>query len=484
MNQKWIALVLAAVLAACLAVPAMAAESVYSDVPAEASYASAVEYCRTHGLMNGTGDGKFSPQSPLTRAQTVTVLYRLSGSPEVSFESGLTDVPDWCADAVAWAERRGILTGYADGTFHPAEPVTRQQVTAFLWRMAGRPTSESATFKDNWAIASYAREAISWARATGVISGYADGAFHPLAPMSRANMARILMNYDQRNHVEMSYLNELSVLCAPSGIAAAEDGSILVTDTYNKAVWMIKDGVSTRYAGAESEADVYGEPVGGAHDSSLSASLFRQPWAIAPFLGGWAVTDTTNASIRLLLPGGVQTLNPSGAEFQYPTGLAADAEGNLYVADTYAGTIYKITAGGKMSEAATGLNDPTGLCWKNGTLYVAETGANRIVKISGGTTATVAGSGEADLVDGAAAQAAFSAPQGVAVDDDGTVYVADTVNSAVRRIQGGAVDTLVVENKEEMETIALYPRGLLLKDEDLYVCDNFARKVFRISLGS
>ncbi len=108
---------------------------------------------------------------------------------------------------------------------------------------------------------------------------------------------------------------------------------------------------------------------------------------------------------------------------------------------------------------------------------MAESGGNRILKITEGQAEVVAGNGTAGNVDGAAAQAQFLGPQGVAVSDDGTIYVSDTGNSAVKKIQNGMVTTVIACNQQEMEPYPVAPRGLMLKDNQLYVCDNFSWKV-------
>ncbi len=281
----------------------------------------------------------------------------------------------------------------------------------------------------------------------------------------------------------------MDVICAPSGIAAAEDGSFFVTDTYNKVIWKVTDGVSVVYAGARSAEDLYGEPVGGYNDSSLDQAYFKEPWAIAPFLNGYAVSDSANNVVRLITDQSARTatgkpeagfVNGRGiaASFDRPTGLATDGEGNLYIADTNNSCIRKVTTNGDVSTYAGGLSEPTGLCWQNGSLYVAESGANRILKITGGAAEIVAGSGQEGNQDGEAAQASFSSPQGVAVSSDGIIYVSDTGNGAVRKIQDGAVTTMIASSPQNMESYPIAPAGLLIRDGQLLVCDNFSKKVF------
>lgn len=285
--------------------------------------------------------------------------------------------------------------------------------------------------------------------------------------------------------------NALNVVCAPSGILAAADGSILVTDTYNKQVISIRDGVSTVYAGKTGVQDIYGESVGGYHDGKNTECLFSEPWAIAPFKDGYAVSDTGNNVIRLVLPTetktftgrklpGYQDGDCAIASFNDPTGLAFDGKETLYVADTGNGAIRMVTSYGKVSTLMGNLSEPTGLCYKNGSLYVAESGANRVLKITDGTVTEVYGSGTEGYADGAQDQAQFSCPQGVAVADDGTVYISDTGNSAVRKVSGKTVTTVFLSDPSSLERTLVSPRGLLAAGDRLYVCDNFSRKILII----
>jgi len=291
----------------------------------------------------------------------------------------------------------------------------------------------------------------------------------------------------------LAVYSAMDIMCAPSGIAQDQDGSLLVTDTYNKQVWRVLDRSSENYAGGETVLDLYGQPVGGYNDAGREGSFFKEPWAIAPFLDGWAVSDTENNVVRLIQPDGVRTLNGAtneelkvtdlGVTFDHPTGLATDGEGNLYVSDTFNGAVRMITPKGGVSTVAQGLSDPTGLCWQDGVLYIAETGANRIVKLQGGRIVRVAGSGAAALTDGAAETAAFDAPQGVAVGSDGSIYVSDTGSGAVRKIARGAVTTLTARDPEQADSGLTSPTGLLVQDDKLYICDAFVRKVFVYQLG-
>ena len=178
-------LFLAAVLCMGLSVPASDAveDTGFSYVAAGAWYAEAVEYCVDNGLMSGTSATTFSPGAAMSRAMLATVLYREAGSPAVTGSAAFTDVADgsWYAAPAAWAFQNGIISGYGNGRFGSNDPVTREQITAILWRAEGSPDAEAgADFADEDQIASYASAAVDWARASGIMNGKENDRFDPL----------------------------------------------------------------------------------------------------------------------------------------------------------------------------------------------------------------------------------------------------------------------------------------------------------------
>lgn len=262
----------------------------------------------------------------------------------------------------------------------------------------------------------------------------------------------------------------------PSGIAADGDG-ILFTDLFGRVIWRLDGGAAARFAGRIMPAGADGTPAAVYTDGSRDEAGFAEPWAIVRFMEGWAVSDAGADAIRYIDENGVYTLAGAEAHFDRPTGLACDGE-NLYIADTGSGSIRKMTPEGKLSEYASGLDQPTGLCWADGVLYAAETGKNRIVRIAGGKTETVSGIAEpaeedevylGGYADGPVAAARFDAPQGVAADADGNIYVADTNNSAVRLIKDGRVYTIAPAADGSVSPVK--PRGLLISDGTVYVTD-------------
>lgn len=197
------AVLTASALALALSATAFAAveDTGFSDVAADAWYGEAVMYCRDNGLMNGTSQTTFTPDATMTRAQLCAVFYRMAGSPEVSGADAFADTPAgaWYEDAILWAGQNGIMSGYTAASFGPNDPVTRAQIAAILWRYAGQPDSDAAeNYTDETSIPSWADTAVDWAQASGTITGMADGSFQPNGRATRAQVAVILMRYDSR----------------------------------------------------------------------------------------------------------------------------------------------------------------------------------------------------------------------------------------------------------------------------------------------
>lgn len=496
-SRKTQALILVLVLVLCPLAEARAAGAGFDDVPENAWYAEAVLYCRDTGLMGGTGAGTFSPDAAMTRAMLCTVLHRAAGAPPAENPSPFPDAApeSWYGTAAAWGAEKGLVNGYDDGLFRPGGPVSREQLAAILWRAAGSPAAQAGEdYADETDIAPWASAAVDWARETGVLSGTGENRFQPKGFATRAQAAQVLMNYTLLPGTQ-SVVSAIDVLCQPRDIVPLEEGGFLVSDGYYKVVWQVKAGVSSVYAGNPQVVEGPWGPVGGYNDAPLDQSLFQDPWAMAPFLGGWAVSDPANGAVRLVLPEGVQTLNCStrenlpqsamGVAFQRPTGLAADGEGNLYIADTEAGAVRRVTPQGQLTTLAKGLAEPTGLCWLEGALYAAETSAHRVVRIApDGAVSTAAGTGEAAFLDGPAAEAALSSPQALTAGPDGTLYIADMGSSAIRCLKDGQVTTLTIRDMASTESFfPISPAGMMVYGRRLFVCDSFSRKVVTIALG-
>lgn len=115
------------------------AYAAFDDIPADADYAEAVDWCVEQGLMVGTGDSEFSPDATLTRAMVATVLYRAAGEPTVSGTPAFddTEADTWYSNAVIWANQNGIVMGYGDGLFGTEDPITVEQLDILIRRYNG-----------------------------------------------------------------------------------------------------------------------------------------------------------------------------------------------------------------------------------------------------------------------------------------------------------------------------------------------------------
>ena len=176
----------------------------FTDVPSDAWYAAGVDYVVAKKLMNGVGNGRFAPDSPLTRGQIVTILYRLAGSPDPGAGSSyFRDIPDgqWYTKAVIWAAGQDIVYGYRDGRFHPDREITRQELVTILYRYCGaKPGKASALrrFPDKDEVSDYALDAMRWAVGEGLIKGIKTDKGDYLSPNSgttRAQFAVILQRW-------------------------------------------------------------------------------------------------------------------------------------------------------------------------------------------------------------------------------------------------------------------------------------------------
>lgn len=177
----------------------------FVDVPENIWYYPAVQYAVSNKLMNGIGNQKFDPEGAMTRAMLVTVLWRYAGEPRQGSNS-FTDVPNglWYSDAVAWAAHNGIVSGIGNNRFDPDGKITREQMATILFRYSnslGMITSDRAglgSFPDGGKVSGYAKDALSWAVAEGLITGSASGGkvyLEPQGNATRAQVATILMRY-------------------------------------------------------------------------------------------------------------------------------------------------------------------------------------------------------------------------------------------------------------------------------------------------
>lgn len=177
-----------------------AAGGTFTDVPATHWAAGAVAFVSSQGLLQGTGASAFAPGQPMTRAMLVTALWREAGSPVVNYAMDFDDVDEdqWYTEAVRWAASEGIVTGTGKG-FSPDAALTRESLAAILFRYAGgqADADQLGSYADGAGVSAWAREAMNWAVAQGLITGKSGGRLDPGGTASRAEVSAILMRYVQ-----------------------------------------------------------------------------------------------------------------------------------------------------------------------------------------------------------------------------------------------------------------------------------------------
>ena len=175
----------------------------FTDVEENGWYHTGVDFMVKNGFMNGVADDAFDVDGNLTRAQLVTILYRIAGEPESTATNPFADVADgqWYTNAVIWAAENGIVKGVNTTTFAPNDQITREQIATILFRYAKAEKVEGklAGFPDAEMVSDYAADAMAWAVEQGLINGISesDGKTY-LAPQetaTRAQIAVILMRY-------------------------------------------------------------------------------------------------------------------------------------------------------------------------------------------------------------------------------------------------------------------------------------------------
>ena len=165
---------------------------------------ASVERAAELGLVTGYSDGTFRPDTHVTRAQFVLMLWRMCGKPAAAKAASFADASaDWYQDALSWAVENGYVNGLSDTRFGPDAPITRQQAMAILFRLNGGQSGTELTltgiyeqtFADSTTIASWAKDATWWAVYHELVSGVGGSRIAPEANASRAQIAAILLRY-------------------------------------------------------------------------------------------------------------------------------------------------------------------------------------------------------------------------------------------------------------------------------------------------
>ena len=181
----------------------------FTDVTKNWAYPG-IQYCVTHGIMGGMGNGTFAPTGTTTRAQIVQILYNLEGTPAVSGTTPFTDLTaNWYKPAILWAYQNNVVAGTSPTTFDPEGPVTREQIAVILTQYMFHvlkmnrtwTPADLSTFPDGANVSGWAKEAMQDAVALGLINGTKapDGLVYldPQGSAARQQVATILMNFCQ-----------------------------------------------------------------------------------------------------------------------------------------------------------------------------------------------------------------------------------------------------------------------------------------------
>lgn len=152
------------------------------------------------GLINGMGFGVFAPYKTATRAQATKILWVMGGSHQAQELTSFPDVGlmEWYAPPIAWAKENKVVNGYADGSFGPNDPITRQDLVVLLYRWSGEKQEDLSAitqFTDELHVSLYAREAICWAIEKGILTGYTNQTLRPKNQITRAELAAVMVRY-------------------------------------------------------------------------------------------------------------------------------------------------------------------------------------------------------------------------------------------------------------------------------------------------
>ena len=186
----------------------------FFDMPEETEWSyEGISFCLNNGFMNGMGEGLFQPNGTTTRAQLVTILWRMCEEPAAEKAADFTDTKDhWAKDAVSWAAENGIVNGVGESLFAPDAPITREQLVTIFHRFCkeylGMDVSQTQaldTFPDASSVSDWAQDAMQWGVGVKLISGVAtkDGAIlQPQGSATRAQIAKVILNFFENVYTE------------------------------------------------------------------------------------------------------------------------------------------------------------------------------------------------------------------------------------------------------------------------------------------
>lgn len=462
------------------------------------------------GIISGYPDGMFMPDKAMRRAEFAALMVKalkLEAKSEKTFKD---TAGHWAENYILTAASDGLASGFEDGQFAPDAVMTREQLVVMAvlaaqkmrqeqWRLNDSSTAINLPFKDHDTLHRWAQNYVAKAYELGLISGYADGQFKPKSAVTRAEAAVVMLkvmalkpalvtasiakrDYQYKRTDLKSYLSstpysnspgylgyvatELSTaLNQPKGMAIDALGNIYIADAANHVIREIAAQNQTQWGIVMEKGKAY--VIAGSNKRGYSGD-------------GAAATQ---------------------AALNYPTGVAIDTAGNLYIADTYNNVIRQVAAGNQsqwgisMQAGAIytvcGQFDPLGGAYSgdqgsarsaklklptdvavdsSGNLYIADMGNSVIREVaavshnqwqmdmSAGYIYTIAGNvptygtGGYGGDKGLAVSAGLSYPNGVEIDAEGQLYIADSNNSVIRQVAGSTS----VQRGIEMQTGHIY----------------------------
>ncbi|WP_343209113.1 hypothetical protein [Anaerolentibacter hominis] len=442
-----------------------------------------------------------NPSGTITRQEFLVLLLSAAGQKGTTAQfnkltyTDKSKVKKSFRNYIAAAASLDILFESKDGKKKKIEPdkvLTKQIAAYYIGRLTGiEREADLSSYRDFASLSVKTRPYVSGLLAAGILKSESDEKLGPVKKVTWSYAASLIRSCAEAGHFEQpspkvlagglpegTKVNGLE-LKRPLGIARSSDGVIYLADTANGQIKQIKNGVLSVLAGRKTAADFNGGQLGGYVDGPCEEAVFSSPSSVRSVKGGVLAADSGNHAIRLISVGKntVETYAGTGsagmkngrrqeAQFNNPQGMDVSKSGIVYIADTGNNCIRKIDKNGtvttlagmpgeggyrdgKASEAL--FSSPMGVVCDGGILYVADSGNQRIRKIENGQVTTIAGSGdEKDAVggflggfqDGEASKALFNGPVDVTVDEKGTLYIADSGNGMIRTVRDGMVSTL------------------------------------------
>lgn len=474
----------------------------FTEIAKANTQSSAVEWLKDKDILNSDFDVKEiqnNPNKKITRQEFIALL--ISAINEKGTEKQFESLDYSDKDKVrkefrkyyAKAEQYGKLkqTNKEDEkNLKPTRILTRQVAALYLATITNfKIDLELEEMEDFGKIPPSMKPCVSSLVRAGVMPGKTKTTFNPIDTVTWTEAAELI-----KNAVEMDYLNKIQIRVVagdssknsnmafnePTGMLAGDGNAIYIADTSNNVIKKMENGLVTILAGKIIEKNAWYEGIEGYLDGNAKEALFNKPTSLCIIEKGILVTDTKNHSIRCIDADGeiVSTFAGTGkagkgdgdrktAMFNEPKGIALSEDGSIYVSDTGNHCIRKIAPDGTVSTfagmkgvngykdgtaAQATFNSPSGIACYGNSVYVADTGNQRIRKIENNIVSTVAGSGidkeeetgdiVGDYKDGDPLLARFNGPVNLVIDKNGAIYVSDQGNSMIRVIENGKVRTV------------------------------------------